>query len=82
MKEAGLRGPKNGKNPNYPDRSSEPFKWLSPRISFYKREIIPTAMGKYKNTKKIKFLYDSPEKIISTHQVKMDTYILNLLNTL
>jgi len=82
MKEAGIRGPKNGKNPNYPDRSSEPFKWLSPKISLMYRQVVPLPMGKYKDSEKIKFSYETPQEIISTHQVKMDTYTAKLLNTL
>ena len=82
MKEAGIRGTKNGKNPNYPERSSEPFKWLSPRVSFLDREILPLPMQRYKNTKKIKFSYDTPERIINTNQIKINSYVSKLLNTL
>ena len=82
MKQAGIRGPKNGKNPNYPDRSSEPFKWLSPKISLMHRQIIRLPMGKYEDSEKIKFLYDTPQEIISTHQVEMNTYTAKLLNAL
>jgi len=82
MKKAGIRGPKNGKNPNYPDRSSEPFKWLSPKISLMYRQVVPLPMGKYKDSEKIKFLYDTPQEVISTHQVEMNTYAAKLLNAL
>ena len=82
MKEAGIRGPKNGKNPNYPDRSSEPFKWLSPKISLMHRQVIPLPMGKYEDSEKITFLYETPQEIISTHQVEMNTYAAKLLNAL
>ena len=82
MKEAGIRGPKNGKNPNYPDRSSEPFKWLSPKISLMYRQIIPLSMGKYEDSKRIKFSYKTPQEIISKSQIKMDTYTAKLLHTL
>jgi hypothetical protein len=82
MKEAGIRGPKNGKNPNYPNRSSEPFKWLSPKITFKQRQILPPSMGRYQNTKKIDFCYDVPEKIISSNIIKLNTYSTKLLNAL
>tara|TARA_R100001129_G_scaffold74682_2_gene51021 strand:+ start:407 stop:1315 length:909 start_codon:yes stop_codon:yes gene_type:complete len=82
LKKAGIRGAKNGKNPNYPQRSAEPFKWLSPKITFAKREIVPTPMLKYRNTKKIKFCYDTPEKIISENTIKINTYTSKLLNIL
>ena len=82
LKKAGIRGAKNGKNPNYPQRSTEPFKWLSPKITFAKREIVPFPMLKYRNTKKIKFCYDPPEKIISENTIKINTYTSKLLNIL
>tara|TARA_Y100001951_G_C11272527_1_gene259708 strand:- start:329 stop:1237 length:909 start_codon:yes stop_codon:yes gene_type:complete len=82
IKEAGIRGPKNGKNPNYPDRSSEPFKWLSPKISLMRRQVMPLPMGKYEDSEKIKFSYETSEEIISNNQVEMDTYTAKLLNAL
>jgi hypothetical protein len=82
MKEAGIRGTKNGKNPNYPERSSEPYKWLSPKIELMEREITPLPMPKYRNTKNIKFCYDLPEKIIAENTVKINTYTSKLLNAL
>jgi hypothetical protein len=80
MKEAGIRGQKNGKNPNYPDRSSEPFKWLSPKITFVTREIFSPPMSKYRNTKKVKFCYDTPEQIMSENTIKINSYSTKLLN--
>tara|TARA_R100000995_G_scaffold73617_1_gene42462 strand:- start:85 stop:918 length:834 start_codon:yes stop_codon:yes gene_type:complete len=80
MKEAGIRGQKNGKNPNYPDRSSEPFKWLSPKITFVSREIVLPPMSKYRNTKKIKFCYNTPEQIMSENTIKINSYSTKLLN--
>ena len=80
MKEAGVKGPKNGKNPNYPDRSPEPFKWLSPKITFVTREIVPPPMSKYRNTKKVKFCYDTPEQIMSENTIKINSYSTKLLN--
>ena len=80
MKEAGIKGQKNGKNPNYPDRSSEPFKWLLPKITFVSREIAPLPMSKYRNTKKIKFCYDTPEQIMSENTIKINSYSSKLLN--
>ena len=82
IKEAGIRGSKNGKNPNYPDRSTEPFKWLSPRIKLMKREIMSPSMARYKNTKNIKFCYDTPESIIAKNVIKINAYSTKLLNAL
>jgi|TARA_R100000008_G_C3580517_1_gene168184 hypothetical protein len=82
MKEAGIKGLRNGKNPNYPERSPEPYKWLSPKISLMKREILPLPMGKYKNTKKIKFNIDTPEQIVLNCNLKAEGYLYKLLNAL
>mgnify|MGYP001163535206 FL=1 len=82
MKKAGIRGQRNGKNPNYPERSSEPYKWVSPKIKLIKREIVPLPMSKYRNTKKIRFCYDSPEKIIEKNKILLGTYTTKLLNAL
>tara|TARA_R100001129_G_scaffold160543_1_gene125137 strand:- start:740 stop:1645 length:906 start_codon:yes stop_codon:yes gene_type:complete len=82
MKKAGIRGQRNGKNPNYPERSSEPYKWVSPKIKLIKRETFPLPMSKYRNTKKIKFCYDSPEKIIEKNKILLSTYTTKLLNAL
>jgi len=82
MKEAGIKGLRNGKNPNYPERSSEPYKWLSPKISLMKREIFPLPMGIYKNTKRIKFNYDTPEQIVLNYKLKDEGYLYKLLNNL
>tara|TARA_R100000664_G_scaffold2578_1_gene6402 strand:+ start:419 stop:1324 length:906 start_codon:yes stop_codon:yes gene_type:complete len=82
MKKAGIRGQRNGKNPNYPERSSEPYKWVSPKIKLIKRETFPLPMSKYRNTKKIKFCYDSPEKIIEKNKILLNTYTTKLLNAL
>ena len=41
MRDLGIRGPKNGKNPNYPHSSSQEFKYRAIRLEFRKREICP-----------------------------------------
>lgn len=82
LKERGFRGPKNGKNSRYPDRSSEPFLWLSPKVSHGKREILSLPMGKYQDTERIKFFYDTPEDMISKSKMKLDTYTFKLLSSL
>ena len=46
------------------------------------RQVVPLPMGKYKDSEKIKFLYDTPQEVISTHQVEMNTYAAKLLNAL
>jgi len=82
MKAAGIKGPKNGKNPNYPNRSSEPFKWLSPKIKLMRRDIIPPPMALYEDTQKIKFCYDSPEEVIAKNTINLNSYTSKLLNVL
>jgi|6_EtaG_2_1085325.scaffolds.fasta_scaffold02548_4 hypothetical protein len=80
LKSFGIRGMKNGKNPNYPEKSAEPFKWLSPRIEFSEREIMPLPMGRYTDTEKIKFSYESPEEIILNHQLNTNSYNSKLMS--
>ena len=82
MKEVGIKGVKNGKNPNYPKSSNEPFKWLSPKIVTAKREILPPSFPRYKDTEKIKFMYCTPEEIIESAQCNVDAYAGKLLNVL
>jgi hypothetical protein len=47
-----------------------------------KREILPLPMGKYKNTKKIKFNIDTPEQIVLNCNLKAEGYLYKLLNAL
>ncbi len=63
MKEAGVKGPKNGKNPNYPDRSSEPFKWLSPKITFVTREIFLRPCRSIATPKRSNFAMIHPNRL-------------------
>jgi hypothetical protein len=80
LKNAGIRGSKNGKNPNFPENSNEPHKYLKPKVRATKRQIL-TAMSKYKNTKRIEFRYDTPQEIIQNSAADYTSYA-NKLNIL
>ena len=79
MKSAGIKGMKNGRNPNYPEKSSEPHKYLLPKIEPVHREVRKRNMLKYKNTKHITFSYQAAEKIIQNSMPQYDSYA-NKLN--
>jgi hypothetical protein len=82
MKSSGIKGFKNGKNPNWsPEKPHLPrFKYVSPKVEHVLREIIPNPMAKYEDYDKISFSYDTPSAIIDKHMTTMDTYALKLLS--
>ena len=82
MKSSGIKGFKNGKNPNWsPEKSHLPrFKYVSPKVEHILREIIPNPMVKYEDTEKMSFSYDTPSAIIEKHTTTMDTYPFKLLS--
>ena len=80
LKNAGIKGSKNGKNPNFPEKSNEPYKYLKPKIRAVKRQILPT-MDKYTNTKLIEFRYDTAQQIIQNNMADYTSYA-NKLNIL
>ncbi len=71
MHNAGLRGAKNGKNPNYPENSSEPFKYLSLSIEHDRREIREIGNTKFKNLENIRSIDVSVRDIINDFDIFM-----------
>lgn len=63
MRGLGIKGMKNGKNPNYPHASSEPHKYCAVRLETVKREIRPLK----------KYLNCNSEKV-----VLLETSVVNL----
>lgn len=55
MKQVGIRGKRNGKNPLYPDRSSVPYKYYALKIEPTRREKLLITRDKYNNTEKLIF---------------------------
>jgi hypothetical protein len=82
MKSSGIKGFKNGKNPNWsPEKPHLPrFKYVSPKVEHVLREIIPNQMAKYEDTEKMSFSYDSPSVIMEKYTTTMDTYPFKLLS--
>ena len=82
MKSSGIKGFKNGKNPNWSiEKPHLPrFKHVSPKVEHVLREIIPQQMSKYEDTDRISFSYDSPSDIIDKHMTTVDTYAFKLLS--
>lgn len=64
MVEAGIRGPKNGKNPNYPDRSDEPFKHLSVKLEHAERKIYKLKPTEPVPSKNVFFVDKTAREII------------------
>ena len=56
MTEAGIKGAKNGKNPNYPDRSKAPFKYLSVKLEHAERKTFKTRPTKPASSDNIFFV--------------------------
>ena len=56
MQSVGIRGAKNGKNPNYPEKSSEPYKYLSLNIEHDRREIREISKAKCETTSNITYM--------------------------
>jgi|TARA_E500000305_G_scaffold111285_1_gene122472 hypothetical protein len=64
MKEAGIRGTRNGKNPLYPTSSMEPYKYRAVDIEPDRREVKIVSNSIYKDTEKLKFMNLVSEKEI------------------
>jgi len=55
MKEAGIRGKRNGKNPLYPEKSSVAYKYYALKIEPTQRENLLITRDRYRNTEKLIF---------------------------
>ena len=82
MKSSGIKGFKNGKNPNWsPEKSHLPrFKYVSPKVEHVLREIVPNPMAKYEDYGNISFSYEPTSVIIDKYMTTMDTYAIKLLS--
>ena len=59
MKEAGIRGERNGRNPLYPDRSSVPYKYYAVKIEPSERVVYSETKRFYKPDPRFEFRYDT-----------------------
>ncbi len=79
MKNAGIRGTRNGKNPLYPEKSNQPYKYRSVKIEPDRREIVCLTRDKYSNTDKLKFMHLAPEDILNSKTIKNNNRYLQKL---
>jgi hypothetical protein len=68
MKKAGIRGPKNGLNPNYPDRSDQKYKYRPLGIEYEYRQVIRGKKTVEIESENIDFVDIDTETLISKHK--------------
>jgi hypothetical protein len=79
MKDAGIRGPKNGLNPNYPDRSPEKYKFRPIKVEYFGRQIKKTHPGVKFEDKRLKFMKQTAESVILEEKIDFpDRYLISL----
>jgi len=78
MKDAGIKGARNGRDVNNP----EVYKYYSPKIEATQREIIPDVTNYYEEDPRFEFRYDTPEEIIKEFYKEPDSYASKLINLL
>ena len=78
MKDAGIKGARNGRDMNNP----ETYRYYSPKIEATQREIIPDVTNYYEEDPRFEFRYDTPEEIIKEFDKEPDSYASKLINLL
>ena len=78
MKDAGIKGARNGRDVNNP----EVYRYYSPKIEATQREIIPDVTNYYEEDPRFEFRYDTPEEIASEFNKDPDSYASKLINLL
>ena len=64
MKEAGIRGSRNGKNSLYPERSTVPYKYYAVKIEPSERQIYKNIITYYKEDPRFEFRYDTIQEAV------------------
>ena len=78
MKEAGIKGARNGRDTYNP----EIYRYYSPKIEATQREIIPDVKNYYEEDERFEFRYNTPEEIIEQFNNTPDSYASKLLSLL
>tara|TARA_Y100000310_G_scaffold324552_1_gene386526 strand:+ start:636 stop:1577 length:942 start_codon:yes stop_codon:yes gene_type:complete len=76
MKQLGLRGKRNGKNPNYPHSSARPYKYGPLILENSRREIRIISCGSYENTKSVSFKSHTVEELCNAEV--NESYVHNI----
>ena len=78
MKDAGIKGARNGRDMNNP----ETYRYYSPKIEATQREIIPDVTNYYEEDERFEFRYDTADELIKQFSEEPDSYASKLLNLL
>ena len=78
MKDAGIKGARNGRDTNNPKL----YRYYSPKIEATQRQIIPDVTNYYEKDPRFEFRYDTPEEIVEEFDKEPDSYASKLLNLL
>ena len=83
MKEAGIRGQRNGKNPLFPVSSSQPYRYRALNIEPDRREVKCISKFSYEDTENLKFMnLISEQEILNTEIQYNNKYLTKLGNAL
>ena len=74
MKEAGIRGSRNGRDP----KNKEKYKYYALKIEPQRREVIPLQKNLYEDTDNIEFMYESEEDIIQNFLIEKEHHVHSL----
>ena len=75
MKVAGIRGARNGRDTNNPDR----YKYYSVKIESIEREVTPAPLGIYTEDPRFEYLYLTPEEVLKDYPLPDKTYASKIL---
>jgi len=78
MQDLGIRGMKNGKNPNYPHSSRDPFKRLSIKLENRSRDIMKTKVFVPKKSENVVFIDKTTQEILNGLNIGGTNYILEI----
>ena len=78
MQDLGIRGMKNGRNPNYPHSSSDPFKRLSIRLENRGRDVAKTKVFVPEKNKNVVFVDKTAQDILNGLNMERTNYILEI----
>ena len=77
MKELGIKGRRNGKNPNYPHSSGVPYKYVPLTLENEKREIRTTFLGSYEKFGNVSFKNFTAEDLCNSDVNKSCVHEIN-----
>ena len=76
MKQLGLKGKRNGKNPNYPHSSATPYKYAPLTLENNRREVRIISHGSYEDKKNVSFVNYTVEELCNAKVNK--NYVHNI----